>query len=509
MKRSFFCMLFVLSILLLKAQDSTKVLMSFDQAREISMRNSHEIKQIQYLQEEKNQEVKAARGYYLPKVGITATYMLMSDDLHLDLSEVKDAITPLYSALGHYGVFTGVPNPDPATNTAMPILPDNYSTQAVRTQLLGGLDQIEQASWDKTIQKKDFGLVAATAQWPIYVGGKIRAANAAANIESKEVSEQAKAKNCELITQLVERYYGLCLAQQAVVVRSDVYYGMQRHLDDATKMEKQGLIANADVLHARVYFAQAERELNKAKRTSEIINQALIATLAIDSSAKIQPVSELFYLDTIESLEYFIGQMHQNNSLLKQVESKKELTIQNYRAQRSDLLPEVALQGMYNIADKDLSPYAPDWMVGVGLKWTLFDGASMYRKLKAASYKTEQVEEFHQKTSADLETAVEKTYHELQMYHEQLVEINTEDSFAKEYLKVSEKAFYQDMSNTTEVIDARLALAKVSIEKLQAMYGYDLALAQLLQYSGISDKFNDYRTRTCVKTEKYKSILEK
>ncbi|HEY4786767.1 MAG TPA: TolC family protein, partial [Bacteroidales bacterium] len=265
----------------MEAQDSIPAKkISFEQAWELASQRSHIMKQTQYLQQEKDQAAKASKGLYLPKVGITASYMVMSDDLTLDLTPVKDAITPLYSALSKYGNFSGVPNPDPTTNQVVPTLPDNLSTQAVRSQLASGLTQIQSANWDEMIQKKQFGVVAANFQWPIFVGGKIGVANRVSKIEQNEAREVTRQKEGELMSELVERYYGLCLANQAIKVRQDVYNGMKQHLDDAQKMQKQGLIANAEVLHAQVYHAQAERELSKAHHTAAILNTALNNTIA-------------------------------------------------------------------------------------------------------------------------------------------------------------------------------------------------------------------------------------
>ncbi|HEY4788433.1 MAG TPA: TolC family protein, partial [Bacteroidales bacterium] len=211
------------------------------------------------------------------------------------------------------------------------------------------------------------------------------------------------------------------------------------------------------------------------------------------------------YLDTLETADYFKKTAEEKNPLLMQVESKKLLVKQNYNAEKADYFPSVALQGMYDIVNKDLSPYTPDWTVGIGLKWTLFDGAARYRKVKAARFKSDQVEEVKVKAEADVTTMIDKLYNELTMYHEQLTELQTAQTFAEEYLRVREKAFHEEMSNATEVVDANLALASVRIERLQAMYSYDVTLAKLLQYAGIHDEFNAYRNRSGVKTENYKS----
>lgn len=478
------------------AQDTTNMQsLTFEQALQMAMTNSHTIRQAQYLQSEKKQSASAAKGLYMPNIGITANYMVMSENLHLDLTPVRDAITPLYSTLANYGVFSGVPNPDPSTSGVMPVLPDNISTQAVRGRLNEGLTQIQNAEWDKMIQKKQFGAVAATLQWPLYAGGKIRAANKVAKIEQTEADEVMRQKEGEVLSELVERYFGLCLAKQAVTIRKSVYDGMQKHLQDAEKMYKQGLIANADVMHARVFESQANRELIKARRTVDILNQALSNTLAMDSVADFLPLSELFYLDSIETKEYFVSMALAKNPQLLQVDGKQQMASQGYKVLRAEYLPAVAVIGTYDIVNKDLSPYMPDWMIGIGLKWTLFDGASRYHKVKAASFKVDQVDEIKQKAKADVTTMIEKLYQELNIYQEQLAQLETARSFAEEYLRMREKSFHEDMSNATEVVDAYLALSQVSIERLQAMYNFDLTLARLLQYSGLPDQFTAYRQR--------------
>ncbi|MDP4228242.1 MAG: hypothetical protein Q8910_17955, partial [Bacteroidota bacterium] len=67
------------------------------------------------------------------------------------------------------------------------------------------------------------------------------------------------------------------------------------------------------------------------------------------------------------------------------------------------------------------------------------------------------------------------------------------------------KAFHDEMSNSTEVVDARLALSQVRIERLQAMYGYDTTLSKLLQLSGNPDEFTIYQQRNDAKFENYNS----
>ncbi|HNX87083.1 MAG TPA: TolC family protein [Bacteroidales bacterium] len=494
MKKQLFLALLVFQCGFVSQADNPVVVkkVTFDQALSITWQNSHVLKQADFQRLQKDQERRAAKGLYYPSVGIMANAMVMSDAIRLDLTPVKDAITPLYKTLGSYGKFGGIPG-----------VPDDMATQIIRQKLLAGLTEIEAGNWNQTIQDKTFGFVAATVQWPVYAGGKIRAANKATAIQQQESLAVTDQKQGELMSELVERYFGLCLARQVVGVRQEVFDGLQQHLDEANKLEKEGMISKADLLHAKVYHAQANRELTKAVQETDIVNRALAGTMALSDTIEIETLSSLFYLDSIESKEYFIACSRSKNPLLKQVVSKKLLAEQAYKMERAGFLPTVAFQGTYDLVNYQLSSYVPTWEMGIGLKWTIFDGVSRFAKVKAATLRTREVEEAGLKASSDIATMINKLYNELLMYRDQLQELTTARQFAEEYLRAREMEFHQEMTNSTQVIDARLALAKIKTERLQAMYSYDVTLAKLLEFSGISADFSAYSKREETKTESY------
>jgi outer membrane protein TolC len=477
--------------------------LTFEEALGLSLQNNHMIKQYNHKSLQMEQEMKAAKGLHFPRLSLSATYVYMSDNIELDLTPVRDAITPLYSTLGHYGKFGGVPNPDPKTNVAMPYLPDDVSTAVIRGKMLEGLNTVNNADWIQTIQEKKFGMVNAGFVMPIYTGGKINAANKAAKIKFEASEIESIQKSHELSCELVERYFGLILANQAVKVRQTVKDGMQRHLDDAQKLAQQGMIAQVEVLNAKVYYSDADRELKKSERQVEILNEAVLNTVAETGNSKINPVSELFYFDKIEELDFFKKKALENSPLLGQVNKKKELAQQGVKVEQSAYLPTVAATGTYDLVNKDLSPYLPDYMVGVGLQWSLFDGNARSRKVKAAKFQEMQADDFYAKAESDIHSAITKYYQELHMYLEQINELDAAMDFTAEYSRAREKAFTEGMATATQVSDANLAVAKAKIERLQAIYAWDVSLSKLLYYSGLSDQYAAYMGRPEAKQGRY------
>jgi outer membrane protein TolC len=448
------------------------------------------------LQQIKQKEFESAgkNGLRLPQFSLSAKAVAMSDNLELDLTPVRDAITPLYTTLGNYGVFSGVPNPDPATNPVMPILPDNVSTQVVRQKLLEGGEHIANANWVETIQEKNFATVSADFLWPVFTGGKINNATKAAKVEVKLSEEELRNTEGELLTEVVSRYYGLTLALQAEKVREQMFMAMEKHYADAQKFYENGIIAKVELLHAQVSKNEAERELKKARHDIRIIHAGLDASLSYDTAVVIQPLSNLFINNEIPEVSYWTQSATLYNPQLKQIEGKKELTNIKKKADQGNYFPSVAMMGTYNLVDKNYSPYLPEWLVGVGVKWTVFDGLDRKHKINADEAIMSQVGYAEQKAHTDLKAYIIKLTQELEDQKEQKTELDNTLELANEYASSTEKAFSEGLVNSTSVVEAHSKVAQVKALRLKLLYDYDVTLAKLFQTAGIPGEFFSYTT---------------
>jgi outer membrane protein TolC len=480
----------------LVAQDNPPVMaLSFEEALQKALLQNETLQQSGLHHSEAEQEAKAARGLRMPQVSLSANYVMMSDDITLDMTSIQDAITPLYSALSQYGEFSGVSYTDPETSSEI-TLSEDVSTTTIREQLADALVEIENGDWNKIIQEKNFGVVSTNVMWPLFTGGKINAANKVAQLKIDESELTHHQTTAAVYRELTERYFGLALAWRVTEVRKEVLEAMQLHLSDAEKLNHEGIISKAELLHAQVFHAQADREYKKAQRDCEVVNEALRNTLAENEVVNITPITALFYLKEIESADYFKQMARFNNPQLLQVESKKAQAGEGIKAQRSEFMPSIAAVGTYNLADYQLSSTIPTYMGGVTLSWKIFGGGASRHQYKAALLVEDQVDQAHQKAIRDIETGIEKYHHELMMTLEQLEELESADQFASEYYRVEKQAFAEGMATSSDVVDASLATTKVRIEQLQAAYQYEIALARLLELAGATEQFNEYRNNS-------------
>lgn len=470
----------------------TKQLISFNQAKQMVMENNpallrqkEELRQVEF-------ELKSKRGLYFPSISLNATALAMSDPLHLDLSPVGEAISPLYNTLGNYGVFSSVPNPNPATNGVMPTFPNEISTEIVREKLLAAGTEIENANWDKMIQEQNFALLSADFSWPIYTGGKIRSANKAAEIYGDISNEKLRNTEGTLLTELVTRYYGLVMAMQMVELRTEMLKNMENHYSDSQKLFENGMIARVELLHAEVSKNEAERELKVARRNVEILQTALQATLSNEQIQHPIPVSKLFINKELGDLEFVMNQASVLNPQLKQIQSNKDLVELKHKVEKGEFLPTIAAMGNYHLADKNYSMYAPDWFVGVGMQWTLFEGMSRKNNVRASKTLYNQVEFAEQEATNGLRAYLVKLFHELQMQMEQKEELETTLELANEYCISTEKAFNEGLATSTTLVEAHTKVLQVKTKRLKVFYDYDVTLAHFLQTAGVPEQFNQY-----------------
>ena len=470
MKKVTLVMLALAAVMQLPAQEQGRTL-SLEEALEMTLSDNPAIRAAEFNRRAAQQERRAAIGLRMPQIGITGSYAYLGKDIEIDLNNMKAPVQNLAGQILQSGM-----------------IPSDYIPSI--SQMLSGAMA---ASWALPLQDRSLGFVGGDVTVPLWMGGKINAANRAARINEQTARSQGIQQRNALVSELVERYYGLALAQQVVVVRQQVVDGVRKHLEDAAALEAQGMISRSEKLYVEFKMSEAERDLQNAQSQVETIAAALNST--IGRTDDYLPVTAMFILERIEPLDHFRTLAAERNPLLDQVDQKRRLAYEGVRAQRSSFLPQVVAMGGMSFYDYQVSRVLPRWAVGVGVNFKLFDGLNREYKYSAAKQTVRRVEALQDKAGNDISVLVEKLYNQMENYRTQMASIEASLAFAEEYLKTKNAAFLEGMSSSTDLIDAELNLAKVKTERIEAAYRYDVSLAQLLEAAGISDEFTAYMRR--------------
>ena len=254
-------------------------MLSLDEAISVTLTENPAMKAAAYEERAAQQERRAAIGLRMPQINVTGAYAYMAKDIGFDFNDMKGPVKDL-------------------TGKILGLIID---PTLLYNDIQGLLNPMMNADWFLKVQDRSLGFVGGEVTLPIWMGGKINAANRAAKINEKSAAEQGNQTRNALISELVERYFGLALATQVVEVRRQVVEGVRKHLEDAVALEKNGMIAQSERLYVAFKMAEAERELANAELQAATIASALSNTLGRENEW--QPVTSMFILSKVEELD--------------------------------------------------------------------------------------------------------------------------------------------------------------------------------------------------------------
>jgi len=404
--------------------------------------------------ERRTAERNATRGLRQPQIDLSATQTWIDQSIVIDLDPIRQAMLKLHPTVA------GASIPPFVT----------------------------------TVQGDNFFKSQVTAVWPLYTGGRIRAAQragAAGEAESQAARQQTANT---LFTELVRRYYGLQLARAALSTRTLVLNAVDEHFRQAVRLEEEGFINRADRLHADVARAEARREKQKAGRLVEISGIALAGLLTEDSAPS--AASPLFVVTSaLEPVDRFLAASATHQPVLDTLAARRAQAVEGINAERGRLRPEVFLFGAKELNRGDLTLLDPDWAAGIGVRFALWDRTDRANRVRAARALERRVGFLETDARRGLRTLVEKTYREVVTAQEQFAALNETIVLARENLRVRQLAFREGQATSLEVIDAQLALARVETERAVSAHDFVVALATLLEASGEPARFADYEAR--------------
>lgn len=344
-----------------------------------------------------------------------------------------------------------------------------------------------------TITERDIFSSSIRAIWPIFTGGRINAAQAAAEGKTDEAKSQLAMEQQARFEDLSKYYFSVVLAKEVLATRQAVEKGLTKHRDFAIKMEEQGQIARVERLQAEASLDKAKVETRKAASDLSIAQAALGKILAQNDA--VEPSETLFINNNLPPLSAFVDQTLLTYPGLDLLDAKHKQASSLIKAEKGKYYPEVYLYGDYSLYEDDslASQMKPDWLVGVGVNIPLIESTGRSEKVKAAQSMVTQVNALKSQAKQDLSLLVQKTYLEAQQAIDEVQGLESSIALADENLRLREKAFTQGLSSSLDVVDAQLYIASVETQQSAARFRYLISLTKLLALSSEMNSFAQYQ----------------
>lgn len=464
-KNKYMQLLFLLFALVLQpqAQDLSQKI-DLPTAISSALKNHPKIKQMETALLQKENGKTDAFGNYLPKINLGYSFTHINDPISIDLNPIREAMITLQSKnqTEFANIYTILGGQAPLTDAQKLALSQKYAGQL--NALL--------PEFKSTLKKQDYWTATITGVQPLFTGGKIIAANNAAEIEWQIAGLEVNRVKNEITAEVTGNYLTVVFLSELVNVRKDILAGMKKHEERTGKMLAEGLIANYNHLRAKVAVSDAERNLFDDTKKLELALLALKNSMAIDEKTEITVSDTLLFFSISEDSEYFHRLASENNSVLKLIELKKKLSEEKIALERSKFMPVIAAFGKYELYPEYLSAIEPRWAVGVSLNLNLFNGMQDYANLQNSKLLNKEIGYIEQDATSKIRLLVNKDYSSVLNSAERFEKGSASIELAKENLRLNIKRFETGLGTSLEVVDAELMLEKSEIELKTSLYEY-------------------------------------
>lgn len=394
---------------------------------------------------------KLAKAVFLPKITLNGSYTRLNDDISFD-DDTQNLLTATQKLLIKEAA--GIPFNAP--------FPENIPLK-------------EPANLqDKNILKSSVDL-----DWVLFSGFEATNALKAGKHKEASLNYAGMAEKDRIALKIIETYDKLALvnASEEVLSSSEEYLEEQEFF--VKKAIENGLatpISRKKIELAQQQLASKQLEFSHNKTLLiEVLHQ--LTGENKETLRLLEPELNSLMPDSIMAPE--------KRNEIRALEEAEKATRYKARMERSHFIPKVAVKGHYEFMEDDLSLFDPQWYVGVGVRWNIFDGdqsrlKSVKSKLESKKYR-EQIEEAEEMIALSIVKA-ELTY-EASLQNIRIAQKEIELSEAT--YEMVDKQYKNDLASITEVLDALKDLEKANFQLQQSYFDQRRASSELLHAKGI------------------------
>ncbi|UMQ42330.1 TolC family protein [Chryseobacterium sp. Y16C] len=333
---------------------------SLQQCINNAIKNNTAIKLAEQSLETREKLVKSNKNNNLPKVDLLGGYNYIGEPIKINLQQVKGGIVEgsakqsVSSANTFYQQITG--NPLPQT------------VQDVIYQTSKDIINAVYPNYNPAIAKQSYFLAGILVKQPIYLGGKL---NAAQKLSEQQVeSGKANLKSSkDLITyNIILQYIQIMYLNSMIEKQQKSVASLHQNEKYAENLLKSEIIPPYLKNWADIAKKQGEtnlKNLNLEKENALLTLKDLMG-VSLDEPLEItEKLTENTELPTFSNSE--------NNADIKLLQSKKTEAETGLMITKSLSKPNIFAIGNYQFFRKDLPLITPPWLVGIEMQWTLFD----------------------------------------------------------------------------------------------------------------------------------------
>ncbi len=329
-----------------------------------------------------------------------------------------------------------------------------------------------------------------TVAEPIFTGFALTIQKQLAKLGIDISGVQRKQAVLDIALNVKMAYFNILLAKKHLQVAKEAVKALRAHVRDAEKFYKAGLIPYNDLLKSKVALAAAVQKEKAALNNLKLAVSSFNIALGKPIDAKSDVVDVEIFKPVHYSLRRLIQMALERRPEIAALRLQLKGAYLGARLAKSAYYPQVSVFATYQQTGRDI--LATDngansnhsAMIGLNVKWSIFEFGKRYHDVEQQYHRAFALKEKIKAIEDNIRLDVERAFLDLKTA---IVNIHTAKEAlkqAKENYRITNIRYKQQMTTSTEVLDARSYLTQAETNYYSTLYGYYIALARLKRAIG-------------------------
>ena len=320
---------------------------------------------------------------------------------------------------------------------------------------------------------------------PLFTGFALSTKRKMAGLGIEITDLEKKQALLDVIKLTKAAYFNILLTKKFLMVANEAVSQLESHYEDAEKFYKQGMIPYNDLLKTEVALANALQNREKSESNVEMALSSFNTLIGVDINKKSDIDDVLEIEPSQHDLDTLFDEAKRNRPELKMLYLALKNSDNLIRLAKSAYYPQIALVASYEQSGDDPEATNNDYAnvhntsITLQAKWTFFEWGKKRAEVKKYYYDKLSLIEKVKGVEDNIMLEVKNAFLNIKVAKKNIQTAKGSLIQAKENYRITNLQYQQQMTTSTEVLDARTFLTQAETNYYSALYGYMVSMAEL------------------------------
>jgi outer membrane protein TolC len=324
---------------------------------------------------------------------------------------------------------------------------------------------------------------------PVFTGGKIFWNYKNAEIDLRLAKEREKDSRADTVLNVRKAFYNIQILQELLKAHQEALALAEGNHANVRSRYDLGMASQYDLLRAELAMRAARPDVLRVDNLLQTARLGLNLMLGLPAEQEVRLQGELGYKAVQPELAALLHGSLQNRSELKQLHMEKQKVDNLLKITWAQYVPNFSLLASYSYQSDLFKLRKDNWQdyysISLGVSWPVFTGLKRSAQVGEMRVLRRIMDLNVRQLSDATRLEVESQYRTVRQEYENILMGEKNVESAREGARIAELSYQEGMITILELNSSYNELTRAKVNHLQALYNYNIAIAELEKLTGV------------------------